>query len=121
MIALETNTRAPAKKSSRPALEIRLQFVDGSQDTFVQHDAEGAEMIRQRTNSSNLFTQSRIVIADDYSRRKDLLLSRRLGSGWFLIETASLVRDRQSQRLLWALRTQRVEPAHEAAFGSPTL
>jgi len=68
MIALETNTRAPAKRSSRPALEIRLHFVDGSRDTFVQHDAEAAEMIRQRTNSSSLFTQSRIVIAVVYSK-----------------------------------------------------
>jgi len=68
MIAIETNTRSPSKTSSRPALEIRFQFVDGSSETFIQPDAEAAEVIRQRTNSSNLFTQSRIVVADDYSK-----------------------------------------------------
>ncbi len=68
MIAIETNTRSPSKTSSRPALEIRFQFVDGSSETFIQPDAEAAEVIRQRMNSSNLFTQSRIVVADDYSK-----------------------------------------------------
>ncbi len=42
--------------------------MDGSSETFIQPDAEAAEVIRQRTNSSNLFTQSRIVVADDYSK-----------------------------------------------------
>jgi len=68
MIAIETNTRSPRKTSSRPALEIRFQFVDGSSETFIQPDAEAAEVIRQRTHSSNLFTHSRIVVADDYSK-----------------------------------------------------
>src|SRR5882672_10437476 len=69
MIAIETDTRSPRKTSSRPVLEIRFQFVDGSSETFIQRDAEVAEaIIRQRTNSSNLFTQSRIVVADDYSK-----------------------------------------------------
>ena len=68
MIAIETNTRSPRKASSRPALEIRFLFVDGSSETFIQPDAEAAEVIRQRTHSSNLFTQSRIVVADDYSK-----------------------------------------------------
>jgi len=53
--------------------------------------------------------------------RTDLLLSRRLGSGWFLIQTASLVRDQRNQRLLWVMRNQRVEPSHEAAFESRKL
>src|SRR5207302_2235515 len=68
MIAIETSTRSPGKTSSRPALEIRFQFVDGSRETFIQPDAEAAEAIRQSTNSSNLFNQSRIVVADDYSK-----------------------------------------------------
>ena len=68
MLTVETNTRAPAKSSSRPALEIRFQFVDGSSQTFLQPNAEVAEVIRQRANSSSLFTQSRIVVADDYSK-----------------------------------------------------
>jgi len=68
MITVETNTRAPAKSSSRPALEIRFQFVDSSSETFIQPNAEAAEVIRQRANSSSLFTQSRIVVADDYSK-----------------------------------------------------
>ena len=53
--------------------------------------------------------------------RTDLLLSRRLGSGWFLIQTASLVRDQRNQRLLWVMRNQRVEPSHRAALESRTL
>jgi hypothetical protein len=68
MITTETNTRSQIKTSSRPALEIRFQFVDGSSETFIQPDAEAAEAIRQRANSSNLFNQSRIVVADDYSK-----------------------------------------------------
>jgi len=69
MIAVETSTQAPANgSSSPPALEIRFQFVDGSSETFVQPNAEAAEVIRQRANSSSLFTQSRIVVADDYSK-----------------------------------------------------
>ncbi|MEY2394171.1 MAG: hypothetical protein QOF94_516, partial [Acidobacteriaceae bacterium] len=68
MIAVETNTRSPRKTSSRPALEIRFHFVDGSSKTFIQPDAEAAEVIRQQANSSSLFTQSRIVVADDYSK-----------------------------------------------------
>ncbi len=92
MIAIETNTRSPRKTSSRPALEIRFQFVDGSSETFIQRDAEVAEaIIRRRTNSSNLFTQSRVVVADDYSKsvfvcaqvnRVDLAFN---GSGHFRI------------------------------------
>ena len=91
MIAFETNTRSPGKTSSRPALEIRFQFVDGSSETFIQPDAEAAEAIRQSTNSSNLFNQSRIVVADDYSKsvfvcaqvnRVDLVFN---GSGHFRI------------------------------------
>ena len=68
MIAIETNTRSPRKTSSRPALEIRFHFVDGSSETFIQPDAEAAEVIRQRATSSNLFHQSRILVADDYSK-----------------------------------------------------
>src|SRR6266850_3506075 len=68
MIAIETNTRSPRKTSSRPALEIRFRFMDGSSETFIQPNAEAAEVIRQRANSSSLFTQSRIVVADDYSK-----------------------------------------------------
>src|SRR5882672_10752272 len=68
MIAIETNTRSSRTTSSRPALEIRFHFVDGSSKTFIQPDAEAAEVIRQRADASNLFNQSRIVIADDYSK-----------------------------------------------------
>ena len=68
MIAIETDTRSPRKTSSRPALEIRFHFVDGSTQAFIQLDAEAAEVIRQRADSSNLFNQSRFVLADDYSK-----------------------------------------------------
>ena len=69
MITVETNTRAPAKRSSsRPALEIRFHFVDGSMETFIQPNAEVAEGIRNQINLGSLFHQSRIVVADDYSK-----------------------------------------------------
>ena len=68
MNAIETNTRSSRKTSSRSALEIRFQFVDGSSERFIQPDAEAAEIIRQRASSSNPFNQSRIVVADDYSK-----------------------------------------------------
>jgi hypothetical protein len=68
MNAIEHCTEPDQMKSSRPALEIRFQFVDGSKETFIQPDAEVAEAIRQRANLSSLFNQSRIVVADDYSK-----------------------------------------------------
>jgi hypothetical protein len=68
MIALEINTHSPKKRSGRPALEIRIHFADGSSETFVQPDVEIAESILQQINPSHLFTQSRIVVADDYSK-----------------------------------------------------
>jgi len=68
MNAIETNTRSSKKEISRPALEIRFHFVDGSSETFIQPDAEAAEVILQRADSSNLFNQSRIVVADDCSK-----------------------------------------------------
>ena len=68
MIAIEADTRSPRKTNSRPSLEIRFHFVDGSNQTFIQPDAEAAEVIRQRADSSNMFNQSRIVLADDYSK-----------------------------------------------------
>jgi hypothetical protein len=68
MNTIEADTRSPRKTNSRAALEIRFHFVDGSNQTFIQPDAEAAEVIRQRADSSNLFNQSRIVLADDYSK-----------------------------------------------------
>ena len=68
MIALEINTRSPKKGSSRPALEIRIHFADGSKEIFVQPDAEISECIQRQINSTHLFTQARIVVADDYSK-----------------------------------------------------
>jgi hypothetical protein len=68
MNAIEMNTRAPKRASTRPALEIRFHFVDGSKETFVQTDAQIAEVTRQRINLCSLFGQSRIIVADDYSK-----------------------------------------------------
>ena len=53
---------------SRPALEIRFHFVDGSEETFIQNDAERAEKLLRVINPAHLFYQSRIVVADDYSK-----------------------------------------------------
>jgi len=68
MIAFEINTRSPKQRSISPALEIRIHFADGSKETFVQPDAEISESILQQINPSHLSTQSRIVVADDYSK-----------------------------------------------------
>ncbi|HXI69970.1 MAG TPA: hypothetical protein VNN22_06385 [Verrucomicrobiae bacterium] len=68
MITLEINTRSPKQGNSRPALEIRIHFADGSRETFVQPDPEISERILQQINPSHLFSQSRIVVADDYSK-----------------------------------------------------
>ncbi len=43
MFAVETNAPSPEVNGSRPALGIRFQFVDGSEETFIQPDTERAE------------------------------------------------------------------------------
>jgi hypothetical protein len=53
---------------TRPALEVCFQFVDGSSRTFVQRDRHAVENIRRQINPSLLFSQDRIVVADDYSK-----------------------------------------------------
>jgi hypothetical protein len=68
MNVIEMNTSAPKRANTRPALEIRFHFVDGSLETFIQPDVEAAEKIRHQINLSSLFNQSRIVVADDYSK-----------------------------------------------------
>jgi len=68
MNVIEMNTRAPKRASTRPALEIRFHFVDGSKESFIQTDVEAAEEIQHQINLSSLFRQSRIVVADDYSK-----------------------------------------------------
>jgi hypothetical protein len=68
MMTIETNTRPPKRGRIRPALTIRLQFVDGTGETFTQPDRKAAEGILQQTSPFHLFTQSRIVLADDYSK-----------------------------------------------------
>jgi hypothetical protein len=68
MNAIETYTLAPKATNTRAALEIRFHFVDGSTETFTQTDAEAANAIRHQINLSSLFHQSRIVVADDYSK-----------------------------------------------------
>ena len=68
MIAVETNQRPTELSDSRAALEVRLHFVDGSEETFIQRDAEAGQRILQQINPAHLFTQTRIVVADDYSK-----------------------------------------------------
>jgi hypothetical protein len=68
MIAIQTTTRSSATQSSRPALEIHFEFVDGSREVFIQHDMKRAEDVRKQIHPGLLFTQSRIVVADDYSK-----------------------------------------------------
>jgi hypothetical protein len=51
-----------------PALEIRIHFTDGSTETFVQPEVEMAENILRQITPAHLFAQSRIILADDYSK-----------------------------------------------------
>jgi len=66
------NTLLRAKPVSQhneaPPLEIRFQFVDGSEANFLQPQREIAENIWSRINVAHLFMRPRIVIADDYSK-----------------------------------------------------
>src|SRR5260221_7516552 len=68
MIAIENNQGIPEMRRRPTALEVRFHFVDGSKETFVQADARAAEAVRDQINQAHLFHQSRIVVADDYSK-----------------------------------------------------
>jgi hypothetical protein len=68
MIAAEIKRHFPEVSNGHPALQVRFQFVDGSDAVFVQSDTKAAENILRRINPAHLFSQSRIVLADDYSK-----------------------------------------------------
>jgi hypothetical protein len=72
MNLVETNIRSSEMCRARPVLEIRFEFVDGTKETFIQNDAETAKSTLRQINPSHsfhhLFSQSRIVVADDYSK-----------------------------------------------------
>src|SRR5579862_3527228 len=68
MIGVETNLRSRELTNNTPALELRFQFVDGSEETFIQPDTERAEKVLRSIHPAHLFYQSRIVVADDYSK-----------------------------------------------------
>src|SRR5438270_5660598 len=62
------STKPISEKKMAPALGIRFQFVDGSVVNFFQPEREVAESLWGRIKVAHLFTRSRIVIADDYSK-----------------------------------------------------
>jgi hypothetical protein len=68
MMTVETNLRLAKKRRAQVALKIRLQFVDGSEETFLQAGVVASKSILQQINPLNLFNQTRIVLADDYSK-----------------------------------------------------
>jgi hypothetical protein len=68
MNAIAESKRSRGTKKRRTALEIRFHFTDGSRQIFTQSSAEAAENILRQVNPSLLFSQSRIVVADDYSK-----------------------------------------------------
>jgi hypothetical protein len=68
VIVLEKNTSSQKSGRTTPALEIRIHFTDGSTETFVQPEVEMAENILRQITPAHLFAQSRIVLADDYSK-----------------------------------------------------
>jgi len=67
MIGIETG-RQQIRKNNSHALEIRFEFTDGSKEVYVQTDSGQAEIIESRANGSDLFSHTRIVVADDYSK-----------------------------------------------------
>ena len=68
MNAIENKIKIPETRKPRPALEIRFQFVDGSEESFIQPDPERAANFLRGINPAHLFYQYRIVVADDYSK-----------------------------------------------------
>jgi hypothetical protein len=68
MAKIEANLRTKQRTSLRPALEIRFQFVEGSQETYVQPDPGTATTILNGISPPLLFSHYRIVVADDYSK-----------------------------------------------------
>jgi hypothetical protein len=68
MNAIMNNKRTLASRTLRPSLEIGFHFVDGSKQIFRQSNAELAQNILRRIDPSLLFSQPRIVVADDYSK-----------------------------------------------------
>jgi hypothetical protein len=62
--------------------------------------------------------KTRMNVNERYFGRTEVVLSRRFGSAWFLIQTASLARDQRNQRLLRAMRNQRVELVNQDAAES---
>jgi hypothetical protein len=68
MNTVTKKSRVPETGKRRPALAIRFYFVDGSTQTFTQTNLAAAEGLLRRINPSLLFNQSRIVVADDYSK-----------------------------------------------------
>ena len=76
------STNPIPENSEAPLLEIRFQFVDGSEANFFQRDHQIAENIWSRINVAHLFTRPRIVVADDYS--KSVFLSSQINRIDFL-------------------------------------
>src|SRR5580704_6812614 len=68
MNAIAENKRSRGTRKRRVGLEIRFHFADGSRQIFTQLKAEAAQNILRQVNPSLLFSQSRIVVADDYSK-----------------------------------------------------
>ena len=73
-----------SQNNEAPPLEIRFQFVDGSEANFFQPEREIAENIWSRINVAHLFMRPRIVIADDYS--KSVFLSSQINRIDFVFE-----------------------------------
>jgi hypothetical protein len=68
MVKIEANFRTALRTSLRPALEIRFEFVEGSQETYVQPSPVTAATILNAISPPLLFSHYRIVVADDYSK-----------------------------------------------------
>ena len=62
---MKTNLRA---QSEKPALVIRVHLTDGSVESFAQTDESEANKLWDQIEPSRLFSQSRLVLAGDYSK-----------------------------------------------------
>lgn len=68
MVKMEANVRTARRTFLRPALEIRFQFVEGSEEIYIQSNPGIAATILNGISPPLLFSHYRIVVADDYSK-----------------------------------------------------
>ena len=57
-----------SSSAQKPALVIRVHLTDGSVESFAQMDGVEADKLWEKIEPSRLFSQTRLVLAGDYSK-----------------------------------------------------